>query len=88
MNSLTFETSVRADHYVHLPDELPIGLRIRVHIEPLDEISGIEDVRPQSDIRRLALAARQAYIASGGKLLNADEISAEVRLRRGGVSDE
>lgn len=88
MNSLTFETCVRTDHYVHLPDELPVGLRIRVHIEPLNDNPGVDPDQPHSEIRRLALAARQAYIASGGKLLSADEISAEVRRRRGGISDE
>jgi len=43
---------------------------------------------PRTEIGRLALAARKAYIESGGKLLSAEEISAEVSRRRGGVSDE
>jgi len=36
----------------------------------------------------LALAARRAYLKASGKLLTADEINAEVRRRRGGVSDD
>ncbi|AUB82644.1 hypothetical protein [Candidatus Thiodictyon syntrophicum] len=46
------------------------------------------DYQPRTEIGRLALAARKAYIAGGGELLNADEISAEVRRRRGGLADE
>jgi nitrous oxide reductase accessory protein NosL len=48
----------------------------------------VDEYWPRTKIGRLALAARKAYIESGGKLLNFDEINAEVRSRRGGLSDE
>ena len=48
----------------------------------------VDAYRPRTKIGRLALAARKAYIESGGKLLTFDEISAEVRSRRGGRSKE
>ena len=53
---------------------------------PTDRL--VDEYWPRTKIGRLALAARKAYIESGGKLLNFDEINAEVRSRRGGRSDE
>jgi hypothetical protein len=88
MHSLTFETNVPTDHLLHLPDDLPAGALVRITVERLADESMTEDYQPRTEIGRLALAARKAHLASGGKLLSADEISAEVRRRRGGLADE
>lgn len=88
MNSLTFEAQIDEDHRVHIPDELPVGTRVRIHVEPLTGDAVVDHYEPRTEIGRLALAARKAYIEAGGKLLTADEISEEVRRRRGGVSDD
>lgn len=88
MNTLTFNVTVNADHLLHLPDELPVGLPLKITIEPLTGDGLANHYPPRTEIGRLALAARKAYIESGGKLLSAEEISAEVSRRRGGVSDE
>jgi hypothetical protein len=88
MHSLTFETNVPTDHLLHLPDDLPAGVLVRIAVEWLTDDPMTEDYQPRSEIGRLALAARKGYLAGGGELLSADEISAEVRRRRGGLSDE
>ncbi len=88
MNSLSFETSVSADHLLHLPAELPVAALIRIVVEQVSNDALADPYQPTTDIGRLALAARQAYLASGGKLLDADEISQEVQRRRGGVADD
>lgn len=88
MHSLTFETNVPTDHLLHLPDDLPAGVLVRITVERLTDDPMTEDYQPRSEIGRLALAARKAYLAGGGELLSADDISAEVRRRRGGLSDE
>ncbi len=85
MNSLSFETRVSSDHLVHLPSELPVGALIRIVVERVSNDAVADHYQPRTDIGRLALAARQAYLESGGKLLDADEISQEVQRRRGGV---
>jgi len=86
MNALTFEVRVTDDHLMHLPKELPTGTLVRVQIEAIDAVDG--DCQPCTEIGRLALAARKAYIKGGGKLLNIDQISEEVRHRRGGLHDD
>ena len=53
---------------------------------PIDRL--VDEYRPRTKIGRFALAARKAYSESGGKLLTFDEINAEVRSQRGGLSDE
>ncbi|MBK1643068.1 hypothetical protein CKO25_00035 [Thiocapsa imhoffii] len=88
MQSLTFETKVPTDHQVQLPDDLPVGVLVRITVERLTDDPMAEDYQPRTEIGRLALAARKAYLASGGELRSADEISEEVRRRRGGLSDE
>ncbi len=51
MNSLTFDTRIKPDHLLHLPDDLPVGTPVRVTIEPLtpaalaDQISFEEFLR-------------------------------------------
>ncbi len=88
MNSLVFEAEIDNNHNVHLPEELPVGTRVRIHVEPLSDATASEQVQGQSEIRRLALAARRAYLKRGGKLLSIDEVNEEVRRRRGGVSND
>ena len=87
MHSLTFETNVPTDHLLHLPDDLPAGILVRITVERLMDDTMTEDYQPRTDIGRLALAARKAYLADGGKLRSADEISEEVSRRRGGLYD-
>lgn len=87
MNRMTFETRVSADHLVHLPDELPVGAFVRIKVEEIADDTAADDYQARTDIGRLALAARQAYLNGGGKLLNADEIQDEVRRRRGGLQE-
>jgi hypothetical protein len=88
MHSLTFETNVPTDHLLHLPDDLPAGVLVRITVERLADKKMTEDYQPRTEIGRLALAARKAHLAGGGKLLSTEEISAEVRRRRGGLADE
>ncbi len=88
MNNLTFEARISTDRVVRMPDELPIGTLVRIHVEPLTGDDGVERYEPRTEIGHLALAARKAYLKAGGKLLTADEINKEVRRRRGGVSDD
>ncbi len=38
MNTLTFNVTVNADHLLHLPDELPVGLPLKITIEPLRNV--------------------------------------------------
>jgi len=87
MNSLTFEARVSTDHLVPVPDEVPIGTLVRIHLEPVTAEALIDEYQPRTEIGRLALAARRAHLKSGGKLLNAAEINDEVQERRGGVSE-
>lgn len=88
MNRLSFEACVNANRVLYLPEELPVGALIRIVVERISDDAQTDVYQPKTDIGRLALAARQAYLASGGKLLDADEISREVQRRRGGVSSD
>ncbi len=88
MNSLSFETRVSTDHLVQLPSELPVGALIRIVVERVSNDAVADHYQPRTDIGRLALAARHAYLESGGKLLSLDEVNAEVRQCRGGVADD
>lgn len=87
MNALTFNTKVRTDHLLRLPDELPAGVAVRITIEPLSDEEYMDAYQPRTELGRLALAARKAHLNAGGKLLGTDEINEEVRRRRGGVAD-
>ncbi len=48
----------------------------------------LPDYQPRTELGKRLLALRQAYVASGGRLLPADALEEELRSRRGGVSDE
>jgi len=81
-------TIVGSGHLFRLPEELPVGCPVTTTVEPLVHDDLAEHYVPRTEIGRLALVARRAYIERGGKLLSQDEINAEVRRRRGGVPDE
>ena len=53
----------------------------RLYPDPLDHYV------PRTELGRRLLALRRTYVQGGGRLLSWDEIDAEVRLRRGGVTD-
>ena len=48
----------------------------------------LPDYQPRTDLGKRLLALRQAYVASGGRLLSADALDDELRSRRGGISDD
>lgn len=89
MDEITFETQIAGNHLLRLPDVLPAGARARIRVTLLSP-SELEEAgdTPISEIARLAQAAREAHLASGGELMGPDEIAAEVRRRRGGVSND
>lgn len=89
MQDVTFETEITRNHLIRLPDALPVGVRARIRVEILtsDDREAAHDA-PGNDIARLAQAAREAHLASGGELMGPDEIAAEVRRRRDGVADD
>lgn len=45
------------------------------------------EFRPKTGLGKRLLALRQAYVASGGRLVSAAELDDELRQRRGGVDD-
>lgn len=47
----------------------------------------LPDYRPKTDLGKRLLALRRAYVENGGRLLSAEELDEELRLRRGGVGD-
>ncbi len=47
----------------------------------------LPDYRPKTELGKRLLALRRSYIANGGRLLSAEELDEELRLRRGGVGD-
>lgn len=61
---------------------------VRIHVETLIGDDMVDRYEPRTEIGHLALAAHEAYLKAGGKLLTADEINEEVRRRRGGVSGD
>lgn len=80
------ESTINADHLLQLPAELPEGLTVRITIEPISRQRGEPDTT-DSEIGRLLHVARQAYMDSGGKPMDRDEILAQVRTQRGEVAD-
>jgi hypothetical protein len=47
----------------------------------------LPDYQPRTELGKRLLALRQAYVASGGRLLSGEALEEELRSRRGGVSD-
>jgi hypothetical protein len=74
----------RADvHYCTANVNTPIKVPERTLVgDPL-----VDFYQPRTELGRKLIELRRAYILGGGKLLSWDEVSEEVRERRGGVSD-
>jgi len=87
MNSLTFEARVSEDHFLPVPDEVPVGTLVRIHLEPVTGDAVTDHYQPRTDLGRKLIELRRAYIREGGKLLSWDELDEEMRQRRGGVAD-
>lgn len=85
MNAVTFETVVTAEHQLRLPAELPVGCRLRVTVEPIDNAvqnNGDNLLPPLSELGQTLWAIRQRAIAKGMKLQTVDEILDEIRHDR------
>jgi len=87
MNSLTFEARVSTDHFVPVPDEVPAGTLVRIHLEPVTGDAVTDHYQPRTDLGRKLIALRRANVLEGGKLLSGDEFDNEMRERPGGVSE-
>lgn len=88
MSALILETRVSPDHTLHLPEELPVNARIRIHIEQLAEEPSAETPASRTPLGKRLRQLRQANLASGGRLLSPDELDAELRERRGGLTGD
>ncbi|MEA1052696.1 hypothetical protein U5801_23210 [Lamprobacter modestohalophilus] len=87
-HAVQIETVINAETIRTFPELQPLlGHRVRVTVDPLEQDVLEDPYQPSSQIGRLALQARDAYIASGGRLMSAEDIAEEVRQRRGGRSD-
>jgi hypothetical protein len=87
-HALQIETVINTEAIHTFPELRPwLGHRVRVTVEQLDQNQSSTAYQPVSHIGKLALQARNAHLAAGGKLMSADDISEEVRLRRGGRTD-
>lgn len=87
MHRLTFEARVSTDHLVTVPDEVPVGTLVRIHLEPVTGDAVTDHYQPRTDLGRKLIELRRAYVRDGGKLLSCDELDEEMRQRRGGVAD-
>ena len=88
MSQLSFEAQVERDHLVRVPDELPIGTRVRVMIEPLGERAIDAEAPPVSALGQRLAAIRQRAIERGMVLKSADEILADVHEGRAEAADD
>lgn len=88
MSQFSFEAQVEPDHRVRIPDELPVGTRVRVMIEPLAERAIDTDAPPVSALGQRLAAIRQRAIERGMVLKSADEILAEVHEGRAEAADD
>jgi hypothetical protein len=82
MNAIVFEARTGEDHLLHLPDDLPAGLRVRVTIEPLPE--------PESEPTPLGQelrAIRQRALDKGLQLQSVEAILDEVHQGRAEADD-
>lgn len=98
MQTFTFECDVDSSRHLVLdlpPTVSPGRHRVAVVIDPpqadepavpIDPIAGEEPAR--TELWRQLLVLREQAIAEGMPLMDWDEINAEARRRRGGVSDE
>jgi len=88
MSQLSFEAQVESDHLVRVPEDLPIGTRVRVMIEPITERpTGTGTPRVSALGQRLA-AVRQRAVDRGMVLKSADEILAEGHEGRAEAADD
>jgi hypothetical protein len=87
MKTLIFEARIGADHAIPIPDEVPVGTLVRIHLEPLTGDPVTDHYQPRTELGRRLVELRRASIRDGGKLLSCDELDEEVRQRRGGVDD-
>lgn len=88
MTELILETRVSPDHTLHLPEELPVNARIRIHIEQLGEETDGVSAPSRTPLGQRLHHLRQASLAQGGRLLSPDELDASLRERRGGSADD
>lgn len=88
MSDLILETRVNPDHILHLPTDLPVNARIRIHIERLDDDTANKSFQARTPLGLRLSQLRMANLASGGRLLTPDELDTELHERRGGVSSE
>lgn len=77
--------SVWSSHAFYKPANL--GTEIRAVVTPCAIPDPLEHYTPRTALGRKLLGLRRAHLASGGRLLSWDEISDQVRLRRGGLPD-
>lgn len=64
-----------------------LGTEIRAMRTPCASPDPLDSYTPRTALGYKLLSLRRAHLASGGRLLNWDEIGDEVRLRRGGLTD-
>ncbi len=88
MTALIMETRVTPDHILRLPEELPVNALIRIHIQPLGEDESLKTSGPRTPLGERLSRLRQAYLASGGRLLSPEELDEELRQRRGGLAND
>lgn len=83
MNAIVFEARTGEDHLLHLPADLPAGMRVRVTIEPLPESEPL----PTSLGQQLR-AIRQRALHKGMPLQSVDAILDEVHQGRAEAGDD
>lgn len=66
--------------------EAGYALTTRSHVSTLDEAS-LVGFQPRTELGKKLMALRQAYVASGGRLMSASALDEDLRHRRGGVGD-
>lgn len=98
MQTLTFDCNLDSTRHLvlNLPTSVPLGRhRVAVVIDPPEVETATASITPsiaeepaRAALWQRLLALREQGIAEGMHLMNWDEVNAEVRERRGGVSDE
>jgi hypothetical protein len=90
MQTLILEAVVEPSHLLQLPKEFPVGCRLRVTVEGIDDLEPEADdlaQRIQTELGRKLLAIREKSIANGLKLQSLETIIDEVRQGRREASD-